>query len=75
MDERLLAAMERLSTDLSNLERALTSTQKFLRQLAKETHANGERLETIQATQRFLANQQPRRDGTFIRHRENDDHD
>lgn len=77
MDARLVAVIERLSEDLANLEKALAHTQTLLKDLVREVRRNGKsqekRLDTIQATQRFLANQQPR--WSFHGPLENDDHD
>ena len=68
MDERLIVIFTRLSEDLANLEKALSSTRELLLEMSKDVKKNGKtvekRLDTIQATQRFLANQQPRWQGT-----------
>lgn len=64
MDARLLAVIGRLSEDLANLEKALTSTQLLLRELVKDARKNGKRLSRADATKLFLANQQPRWGGT-----------
>ena len=81
MDAQLRALFDRLSEDLASLEKALNQTQALLKELAKEARKNGEaveqRLEGVEATQRFLAGQWSRRDGTFpwAGLRENDDAD
>ena len=82
MDERLVSVISRLESDLTNLEKSMTHVQSLLKELLKEIRQNGrahgEQLETIQATQRFLAGQQPRRDGAYpyrVWRIENDDND
>ena len=83
MNDRLVSVISRLESDLANLEKSMTHVKSILKELLKETRQNGrtqsEQLDTIQATQRFLANQQPRRDGAYPyrawRDVENDDHD
>ena len=83
MDERLVAVIGRLESDLANLEKSMTHVQSILKELLKEIRQNGktqsEQLDAIQATQRFIAGQQPRRDGAspyrVWRGVENDDHD
>lgn len=80
MDARLIAVFEQLSQDMAKVAEAVTHSQYVLDKLLREMKKNGKtverRLDTIQATQRFLAGQQPRRDGTFpVRPLENDDHD
>lgn len=63
-DARLIAVIIRLSEDLANLEKAMASTQELLRSLVKEARKNGKHLSRANATQVFLANQQPRWGGT-----------
>ena len=79
-----MAVIDRLSEDLANLEKALVGTQELLRALAKEARRtakpNGRQTEKekrFNATQMFLANQQPRWSGTapWRARREDDDHD
>lgn len=69
MDTRLIAVIDRLSEDLANLEKALIHTQELLKELVKEGRKNNKtvnkRLDTIQATQRFMANGHIRREGAF----------
>lgn len=67
-DARLIAVIMRLSEDLANMEKALARTQEVLRALIKETRQAREMLppdKQVPALQAFLAQQQPRLDGTF----------
>lgn len=77
MDAKLIALFERLSEDLANLAKVVAHYQdtmdKILHEVRKNGKAQEKRLDTIQATQRFLANQQPR--WSFHRPLENDDHE
>lgn len=83
MGERLIAVIQRLSEDMDKLKEAMAHAQATLGALLRESRKNGktqkEQLDTIRATQRFLANQQPRWDTTdrmrVHRPLENDDHD
>lgn len=80
MDARLLAVFNRLSEDLGNLEKALATTRTMLQALSKEMRAEAMpdkvAKRNMTATRRFLANQQPRVNGTFLQRawpRENDE--
>ena len=85
MDARLIAVINRLGEDLGNLEKALTRTRELLKELVKEARKNGTQTSTPQTealgpAKRYIANQQPHRDGTYPRrawqsYRENDDAD
>jgi len=61
MDQkRLNAIINRIEADLERLSEAMASTQRTLKTLSIELKTNGEKVETVLATQRFLAGQKVR---------------
>ena len=61
----LLPIINRIESDMAVLSRAIASTQLALKALAVELKKNGQKVETLQAGQRFLAGQFKNRNGTL----------
>lgn len=68
MDARLTEIIARLDADVARLEEAMASMKEALISIAGVMRENDkalrERIDTVTATQLFLANQQPRWSGT-----------
>lgn len=70
VDSRLLAIITRLSEDLANIEKAMEHTRVLLHELSKDLSKDLSKNDKAEpppasAGSRFLAQQQPRQDGTF----------
>jgi phage-related minor tail protein len=63
--QRILNIIARIEADMARLSQAVASVQRVLKDVASELKENGEKVETLQATQRLLAGQFKPREGTM----------
>jgi phage shock protein A len=61
---RLLAIISRVETDIARLSAAVESAQRTLKSIKTELHENGKKVVELQAGQRLLAGRFKQRDGT-----------